>query len=154
MPNAPGNPIAVLPDPALTGSASSEAPSASVAPIPPLFIEMDILGPDAGTVASKAPSGDAVVVPILVANMSDLGAKGGAASSQTPSASAAEVPIVVAEMTTDGRSAFPTVGVLGRTRELFCRLSAPFSAIIDFVYRITEASEDRIYENGSRKISE
>lgn len=32
--------------------------------------------------------------------------------------------------------------------------AAGFALLLDFVFRITEASEDRIYESGDRKISE
>ena len=38
--------------------------------------------------------------------------------------------------------------------KVFARLAAGFAVILNYVFRITEASEDRIYESGDRKISE
>lgn len=38
--------------------------------------------------------------------------------------------------------------------KLYALLAAPFYVILNYVLRITEASEDRIYESGNRKISE
>lgn len=48
----------------------------------------------------------------------------------------------------------PSVVGEGGIGNPFAIFAAGFALLIGFVFRITEASEDRIYESGDRKISE